>query len=94
MAYKDLNDEQLEGLVLLDLPDEQLAEIYIELGVRQVKLALGMNERCYQRFGKKILSDTQETIFRKMADGILPTDDELKTLDDFQILESMFVEEN
>lgn len=53
MAYKDLNDEQLEDLALLDLPDEQLAEIHFELVFRHAKLVLGMNERCYQRFGKK-----------------------------------------
>lgn len=80
--YSEMTDDELAEL---GLSDEKLAEIHQENGIKSIKLGLEMNERCYRKFGKSILSDAQIAIFQKMAKGIFPTDDEMEILNNEQI---------
>ncbi len=59
-----------------DMTDEQLAGYHLKEAMEHAKTTLQMDERCYKKFGKQMLSDIQKAYFEKMANGILPTDDE------------------
>ncbi len=59
-----------------DMTDEQLADYHLEEAVDHAKTTLELNERCYKKFGKQMLSDIQKSYFEKQASGILPTDEE------------------
>jgi len=84
--YIDMTDKEL---VELDLSDDLLAEISLKKAVESAKLALEMNERCYRKFGKKMMTAAQTEIFQKMAKGVFPTDDEMEFLNNEQITFSM-----
>ncbi len=68
-----MNENELE---YIDVTDEQLADYHLKEAIEHAKLTLQMAERCYQKFGKQLLSDTQKNFFEKVASGILPNDDE------------------
>ncbi len=63
-------------LEYIDITDEQLADYHLKEAIEHAQLTLQMAERCYQKFGKQLLSDTQKNFFEKVASGVLPNDDE------------------
>lgn len=80
--YEEMTDEELTTLAL---SDERLAEIYLEKAREQADTTLLLAGNCYRRFGKQLLSDEQKQIFENMANGILPTDEELAAMESEQI---------
>ncbi len=68
-----------------DMTDEELAAQALEDAIEHAKITLQLSENCYRKFGKQILSETQKSYFQKMANGILPTDEEQAAMDNEQI---------
>ena len=59
-----------------DMTDEQLADYYLQEAIKSAQITLQWAENCFQKFGKRTLSDVQKTYFEKLAKGELPTDEE------------------
>ncbi|MGI8542822.1 MAG: hypothetical protein ACR2MD_05005 [Aridibacter sp.] len=79
MNYKDMSGEQLSNL---NLSDEQLFKIHLEKGIEHAKIVLFLNANCVRKFGKSILSATQIKIFKKIAAGNFPNEEDLSVLED------------
>ncbi len=69
----------------VDMTDEELADYYLQEAVESAQITLQLSENCFRKFGKQILSDTQKTYFQKLADGIIPTDEEEAAMQSEQI---------
>jgi len=65
------NEFEFEGMT-----DEQLADYHLQKAIEHANATLRMNENCYQKFDKQLLSETQKNYFENIAKGILPTDEE------------------
>ena len=61
--------------------DGQSAEYHLQQAVEHARTTLPMDAACFQKFGKRILSDVQKTYFQNIANGALPTDEEQITFD-------------
>jgi hypothetical protein len=68
-----INENKLE---YEDMTVEELADYHLNEAVEHAKTTLLLNENCYRKFGKQMLSDIQKSYFEKLASGILPTDEE------------------
>ena len=79
---KMTNENELD---YVDMTDEQLADYHFLAASENAQITLQLSENCYRRFGKQLLSDAQKMIFRKIADGILPTSAELEILQSEEI---------
>ncbi|HLM60907.1 MAG TPA: hypothetical protein VK308_08895 [Pyrinomonadaceae bacterium] len=71
-----INENELDHMT-----DEQLAEYHLQQAIEHAKTTLQMDEACFQKFGKRILSDVQKIYFQNIANGALPTDEEQITFD-------------
>ncbi len=69
----------------VDMTDEELAQQALNEAVESAKFTLQLSENCYRKFGKQLLSETQKSYFEKMANGILPSDQEQAAIEGEQI---------
>jgi hypothetical protein len=64
---------------------EELAEQALDDAMDHAKMTLQLSERCFLKFGKRLLSDTQKAYFEKLAGGTLPDDEEQAAMEREQI---------
>ena len=67
----DENEFDLE-----EMTNEELADYNWQKAVEHAETTLQLSENCFQKFGKRFLTETQQRYFENTANGILPTDDE------------------
>ncbi len=70
---------------LEETTNEELARQALNDAIESAQITLQLSENCYRKFGKQLLSETQKSYFQKVANGILPTDEEQAALDNEQI---------
>ena len=69
--------------------DEKLAAQALKEAIEHAKITLQLSENCYRKFGKQLLSESQKSYFEKMANGILPSDEEQSAIESEQITHDM-----
>ncbi len=69
----------------IDMTDEELAAQALNEAIEHAKITLQLSENCYRKFGKQLLSELQKSYFEKMANGILPSDEEQAAIESEQI---------
>ncbi len=69
----------------IDMTEEEQAAQALNEAIEHAKITLQLSENCYRKFGKQLLSESQKSYFEKMANGILPSDEEQSAVESEQI---------
>jgi hypothetical protein len=72
-----------------EMTNEELAAKALRRAMNHAQITLQLSENCYRKFGERIISDEQTAIFKKIASGILLTDEEMEVVVNEQITASM-----